>query len=244
MRIFNKIFQKFKKFYSYLFNNAHDLSKLTVSERLKKSYKYSPFTKFILEVDNIKGFQNYDDSIIFKLILELQSNFGLKGDLLEIGAYNGKSATLMFHCINEGEKLFVSDVFQNNVAGDSHRYKNCATDSQVRDTILKFNVIKSPDQLVIIKGLSRQLSFEPNQKFRFIHVDGGHNYNDCMHDLELSRTHLLPNGCITLDDYEHPDWPEVTSALNNFLKKYPDIRVLFDFNRIGAKGRKLYLTIK
>jgi hypothetical protein len=78
-------------------------------------------------------------------------------------------------------------------------------------------------------------------KLRFVHIDGGHTHDVALHDLRLAAKHLAPNGIIAVDDYKHPVWHEVTTAVDAFLAE-SGFRVLADVNRWAESGRKLYLS--
>ena len=95
------------------------------------------------------------------------------------------------------------------------------------------------DSIQIIEGLSTEITLADDQRFRFAHVDGGHSYETALSDLELCAGHMIAGGIIAVDDYENYAWPEVTPAVNEFLKRRTDVSVLMDINRQGAIGRKI-----
>ncbi len=60
-------------------------------------------------------------------------------------------------------------------------------------------------------------------------------------DLRLVAAHLAPNGIIAVDDYQHPDWPQVTAAVDTFIAE-SGFNIVADANRWAEAGRKLYLS--
>lgn len=50
-----------------------------------------------------------------------------------------------------------------------------------------------------------------------VHVDGDHSESACLMDLERASEILAPEGVIVLDDWHHPMFPGVGSALHRFL---------------------------
>ncbi len=50
-----------------------------------------------------------------------------------------------------------------------------------------------------------------------VHVDGDHSESACLVDLERASQILAPQGVIVLDDWHHPMFPGVGSALHRFL---------------------------
>jgi hypothetical protein len=59
----------------------------------------------------IPGWFNIDDLAHFSLVLETQTTGGLHGDLLEIGCYHGRSASVLAMHLQAGERLFLADAF-------------------------------------------------------------------------------------------------------------------------------------
>jgi predicted O-methyltransferase YrrM len=163
---------------------------------------------------------------------------GISGNMLEIGAYHGRSAAVLANHLNLGEYLVICDIFEE---GDSAVYGDTITPKEVTANILSVNPGLSAGVIRIFKGDSSKLSFGPEDRFRFIHIDGGHSYKECLLDLRICVEHVINSGIIVVDDFMHPDWPEVTNAINDFLNERKDIRIIADLNRSNVIGRKLYL---
>ena len=53
------------------------------------------------------------DAAVFRAIDDVQGASGVKGDLLEIGTYLGKSAILLGYLLRPQERLVVCDLFTN-----------------------------------------------------------------------------------------------------------------------------------
>jgi hypothetical protein len=96
-------------------------------------------------------------------------------------------------------------------------------------------------RIIIHQCLSNDLILKKDEKFRFIHIDGGHSSKQVYFDLSLSKTHLIEKGIIAIDDYKHRDFPVVTQGVEKFLSKNYNLEILADLNRHGAIGRKFYL---
>lgn len=194
--------------------------------------------------DHIKkmpGWFNIDDCTHFFLILSYQRALGITGDILEIGSFHGRSTCLLGYCLQKSEKLVVCDTFE--LPGDE-AYQMPPTPENLIDNVLSVNPDLPLDRLDIRECLSTDLKFEPGQRFRFAHVDGGHSKDIALADLRLCAKHMLPGGVIAVDDHEHPVFPGVTEAIVDFMSQNSEFQVLADLNRHGAKGRKLYLVRK
>ncbi len=192
--------------------------------------------------DHIKtmpGWFNIDDCAHFYLLLSLQSHYGVRGDVLEIGSYHGRSTALLAYCLQPGERLVVCDAFERET---SDPYADKPSPQELRANIRRVVPAFDFTILDIHACLSSELRFGDDVRFRFIHVDGGHDRDVVCSDLQLCRKHILPRGIVAVDDYHNTSWPAVTQAVDDFLASCDDFAVLADLNRHGAIGRKLYLV--
>ena len=190
------------------------------------------------QVKGIPGWFTLDDCEHFHLVMEMQSLNGVRGDMLEIGSYHGRSTAIMAGGIRDGECIHVCDAFES---GTSDGYANKPSPEKLLSNIQNANPGFDVTQVKIHKCLSNDLNFPEDQKFRFIHIDGGHSAKEVYADLELAKRHLEPLGIIVIDDYGHKHWPTVTTGVDTFMTDNPQCSVLGDLNRHGALGRKLYV---
>jgi predicted O-methyltransferase YrrM len=198
----------------------------------------SSTTELFNKISEIPGWFTFDDCTHFSLCLGFQHAIGVTGDMMEIGTYHGRSTAVMASGLNAGERLLICDLFEDGPP----LYGNRPTAETTVNNILRVNPGLSPEAIKTVKGDSTQFHLAPEERFRFIHVDGGHTYAECLSDLRFSVEHLINNGIMVADDYMHPDWPEVSRAIDDFLKERKDIQIISDLNRIGIVGRKVYLV--
>ena len=66
-------------------------------------------TAYLSVKDSVPGWFLDIDARLFLGVNALQTGRGIRGNLLEIGAYHGKSAILLGYCLQPGERLVVSD---------------------------------------------------------------------------------------------------------------------------------------
>lgn len=195
-------------------------------------------TQLYLRAGKIPGFFNYDDAQHFQLVLRMQSLMAVTGDLLEIGSWKGRSASFMSFFVQQGERLIVSDVFSlpaNDV------YPECPSIDEVKTNIVETNPDIASSQLMFLEGNSASMQLPSDVNLRFAHVDGGHAFQECYQDLINIAPRMMPMGVVAIDDYDHPDWPEVKAAVDMWLQEYRQFRTLGELNRNVAKGKKLYL---
>lgn len=187
----------------------------------------------------IPGWFNIDDLAHFTLVLETQTNSGLRGDLLEIGCYHGRSAVVLALHLQPGERLFLADAFDLPL---SDPYGDTPTPDKVWRNLAAAIPALPRERIDIQRSYSSELKLPPHLKLRFAHVDGGHDAATARGDLAICAQHLIPGGVIVVDDHAHPHYPGVAEAVRDFLEEQPAFRVLADLNRTGALGRKLYLA--
>lgn len=198
-----------------------------------------PIVRGIFEqIRDLPGWFNLDDCEHFSLLLSYQSAIGLSGDLFEIGSYHGRSTSVMAKHLRPGEKIVVCDAFESE---SDDPYENRPSTEKLLRNIRLLNPTFSQDDAVIHQCMSNDLQLGENQKFRFIHVDGGHSADQAYFDINLCATHLISGGVLVIDDYHHRDWPGVTTAVDRFVSERQDFSILADLNRHGAIGRKIYL---
>ena len=183
----------------------------------------------------LPGWFTVDDCGHFALVLELQATLGVRGDLLEIGTYHGRSACVLAHHLRDGERLVLCDRFDSCDGA----YPDQTTSERLQAAVSR---TQRHGQLEIHACSSTELRFDPTRRFRFCHIDGDHRRVGAIADLKLCAAHLAPGGVIAVDDYGHHEFPEVTPAVDTFLAASPRFRVLADLNRHGAVGRKIYLV--
>lgn len=157
--------------------------------------------------------------------------------MLEIGPYQGRSTAILAWHLAPRERLVACDLFDDS----EDPYPLIRSPESVRRHVYQVNPDLPDNALEIISGDSVNLAFEPGRNFRFAHIDGGHSLATALHDLRLCAKHLVPEGVIAVDDYEHPSWPGVTEAVGEFLAESPTFSKLADLNRSAESGRKLYL---
>ena len=188
----------------------------------------------------IPGWFNVDDCSHFHLVLEMQKVFGIMGDLLEIGSYHGRSAAMMSRYLRPSERIVVCDAFDTETEDHDH-YDNLPSPQTLRTNLFRLNPHLLDPQIVIHHCLSSDLRLASTERFRFIHIDGGHSSEIAFQDLILANRHLADLGVIVVDDYHNREWPDVTVGVDRFLAQSTGPTILGDLNRHGAIGRKLYL---
>ena len=171
----------------------------------------------------------------------MQNVWGLRGDLFEIGCFHGRSTCLMARYLKAGERLVVCDAFDQPT---DDLYTTRPTPELLWSNLLSVNPNLDRDSVVIHRQYSTDLELAGDERYRFVHIDGGHSKEAALYDLRLCARHLLTHGVLVVDDYEHRGFPGVTAAVDEFVSENEQFVVVADLNRIGAIGRKIYLCRK
>ncbi|MEW2517666.1 class I SAM-dependent methyltransferase [Actinacidiphila alni] len=166
------------------------------------------------ELSEVKGWFFPDDQMLFDWFLARQLDREEPGDLLEVGAYQGKSAIFMGSYLREGDAFTVCDLF-DAPAGDT---ANSAEMERSYATLTRHsfeaNYLSFHDDLPeVIQGLSSTVRDRvAASSVRFAHIDASHLYEHVRGDIETSRGLLHPHGVVALDDYRSAHCPGVAAA--------------------------------
>ena len=155
------------------------------------------------------------DFLLFDRILRMQTEYGVRGDLLEIGALYGKSAIVLGCHAGTDEKVIVCDIF-NDAEGDTENVaENSQSYSGLNRKKFEENYLRWVDRTpVVIAELSEDLigKVEP-RSLRFAHVDGGHLYSVVRTDINTARDLLNESGVVAMDDFRVLHAPGVAAAV-------------------------------
>jgi Methyltransferase domain len=170
--------------------------------------------------ESIKGWFNEIDVRCFAALLESQRD-SPPGELVEIGAFQGKSAVIIGDYLREGERFVVIDLF-----GDKEHFDDSAEGAaNLRESrksypgltrqLFEQNYLSVHDELpVVVQGFSSEIveHVEPHSA-RFIHIDASHLYHAVKIDCESSKLLTRPGGVVTFDDYRNKSCPGVAAAV-------------------------------
>lgn len=151
---------------------------------------------------DITGWFNRDDVVVLTLVDQLQRQHNCHGDILEIGAYHGKSAIFLRSLCRENERLYVCDLFGEPVSDSANSAENlsCYRGLQ-RDTFEDNYASFYDDMPTIFQCGSDQLSSQQfRQPLRLAHIDGSHLYPVVRSDIALARKVMGEGAFIVVDD--------------------------------------------
>jgi hypothetical protein len=163
--------------------------------------------------------------------------FGNKSvDILEIGVYTASVS----------KKMFASDLNINSYIGvdpymgtkqdpyyNSYWKKNDA--NRVYESVNKL-FVQNNHKLIRLKS---DTFFKKNKDyFDLIFVDGDHRFEPALKDMYNAKKFLKKDGVLIIDDYANVDTPQVTKAVNIFVRENQDNilrmgREVVEFQNVG-----------
>jgi SAM-dependent methyltransferase len=168
---------------------------------------------------DIEGWFTWLDQALFRGILQSQHQTP-PGDLVEIGAFKGKSAVVIGDYVRPGEQFVVVDTFGDaELLGiaDANAVRTKGRHYFTRLTRDEFerNYLSIHEQLpTVVQALSTAVADHVKAgAARFIHVDGSHQYEDVADDCRSVKRLLRGDGVVVFDDWRKPDCPGVAAAI-------------------------------
>ncbi|UXA08460.1 class I SAM-dependent methyltransferase [Mycobacterium sp. SMC-2] len=171
------------------------------------------WTLYAEEMHNVDGWFFEADVSLFTKLLACQGAEGVRGDMLEIGTYQGKSAILMGYGLRDEEELVICDLFD---AVMDHADMS-STPRQQYSGLNQQQFLANWDRFharrpVLEVCESSELDLG-ERALRFIHVDGCHSYGCVAKDISLAVAHTAERGVIAIDDYRGVETPGVAAAV-------------------------------
>ena len=174
------------------------------------------FDAYIPRMREIHGGFHHPDPYVFKATCESQVENGATGDILQIGAYLGRSSIALGYLLGENETLHVCEPFPDPSADHPDFLPETVDwyDTYTRE-IFEENYLRFHDELPEIYA---HTSFELPGKlapksFRFVHLDGSHTAEALQSDISLTKDILIDQGVISFSVYRSMHTLEVATAV-------------------------------
>ncbi|MEV0119641.1 class I SAM-dependent methyltransferase [Streptomyces sp. NPDC050844] len=167
------------------------------------------------QLSDVKGWFHPVDQVLFDWILSRQYERSEQGDLLELGAYLGKSAIFMGTYLRADETFTVCDLFDSpapdeaNSAEMGRSYRSTLTRRAFEANYRSFH--DELPQIVQEPSAGITTHVEPDT-CRFVHIDASHLYEHVHADITAAREVLGTDGIVVLDDFRAEHCPGVAAA--------------------------------
>jgi predicted O-methyltransferase YrrM len=165
-------------------------------------------------LDDVKGWFKPLDQALFGWFLERQRDEP-PGDLVELGAYLGKSAILIGRHLRAGERFTVCDLFETPAEDFRNQQEYNNSYSNLARAAFETNYLAFHAELpVIVQGpTSAILDHVAAGSCRFVHVDASHLYEHVAHDVDAAHAMLRPDGVAVFDDFRAEHTPGTAAAV-------------------------------
>lgn len=167
--------------------------------------KFEDYTKHF---SDLQGWFQPPAIAIWDALLDYQEKQGIVGNLLEIGVWKGKSASLAaLHCLADEQCVFVDPLPLDSVR---ERITSALPTTKCH-YLTEFSQFlpRHPFVAQAVRG------------FRWIHIDGEHTAQAVSNDLAIAEFLLGDRGMLVIDDFFNPGYPQVTQTVFQFLNAQP-----------------------
>ncbi|MFF2811456.1 class I SAM-dependent methyltransferase [Streptomyces sp. NPDC058000] len=165
-------------------------------------------------LSEVKGWFFTADQLLFDWFLRHQQDGAVAGDLLELGAYLGKSAIFLGARLRPEERFTVCDLFDSPAEDASNSREMAKSYATLTRRAFEANYLSFHEELpVIVQGLSSSVSEHVAAgSVRFAHIDASHLYEHVHGDILAVRELLTDRGVVVMDDYRAEHCPGVAAA--------------------------------
>ncbi len=171
---------------------------------IMNNYKYSQ-----------KWFIGSDVNNLLKHHLDTSKEY----NMLEIGCFEGLSSVFFADNFlnNPNSKLTCVDPFLNI---DNNDHQEFLQKNEELNFDYNISICKNSDKITVHKITSDSFFSNNSQTFNFIYIDGCHEPEFIIRDMENSFRFLEKKGIMWMDDYLGGDGIQIKSTMDSFLTKY------------------------
>lgn len=158
----------------------------------------------------------------------------ISGNIVEIGVHYGKGFIVLASLLKADEVAIAVDIFDDQAQNISHSGWGSlgvfATNVSALIPQAKICIIKENS-----KNVSTDVLFYNRVGVRLFSIDGGHSYEEVLHDLITANEVVHRDGVFIVDDFQHIGWDGVFEATRDFLEQEY-------VTPIAMGGNKLFLA--
>ena len=164
---------------------------------------------FLKNENDLEGWFFPPDMLSLAVLNAIHSKSKIKGNIIEIGVYKGKSFSFLSHFIKENETLFGYDTFPEDY------YESTKSALEKYGASVKFELIKADTSELNDDDLKAKIE---GKVIRILHIDAGHEYHEVLHSLLSFSPYVMDAGIIVMDDYQDPEFPGIEAAVLDFCE--------------------------
>ncbi|MER5931967.1 class I SAM-dependent methyltransferase [Streptomyces sp. NPDC002054] len=190
------------------------------------------------QLEDVKGWFWAVDQLLFDWFLKRQNEDPAQGgNLLEMGAYMGKSAIFLGSYLQKDEEFTICDLFDSPAPDESNVEEMQKSYSTLTRRAFEANYLAFHDELPTVIMAPTYVVPEKVREAscRFIHIDASHLYEHVHGDIAASKVVGAPGAVVVFDDYRSEHCPGVAAAVWGAV-------AADGLQAICVTGTKLYAT--
>lgn len=159
------------------------------------------------------------------------------GVAVEIGSFRGKSACYIASVMPEGSHLYCIDPWQDS---EVVREKEYRTNENFEVFVKNIEACGASENVTAIRDFSYNVSKSWDKPISFLYIDGGHEYDEVLSDIDGFVPHVISGGIVLFDDYSTA-FPGLQQAVN---KRFGSVK-LHDVGKYESRkhgGHERYLA--
>jgi hypothetical protein len=175
---------------------------------------------------NIRGWLWPAAAHLLAWLDEIQKRAAISGDIFEIGCFHGRSAVLLAAMLADRERLGVCDPFALH---------DPTFPAYLDDFRANMTALHGPCPNLDVHPITSQLltPAHTGRNVRLFHVDGGHDAETVLVDLDSAAAATRDDGLVVMDDALNFAWPGVTEAVVRYLDRTAAFApLLLAFNKL------------
>ena len=166
-------------------------------------------TRYRQEFSELPGWFLWEAQVAWDCLLCFQDKQKIRGNMLEIGVWRGKSAALSTLHASQDETCAYIDRMM------LAEFKNAI--GLIRRSNNLFLEMSSES----LPGMPEVMQM--GSTFRWIHIDGEHSGESVRRDLTVAHRLLAEEGILCVDDFPSCAYPQINFAVTEFLRQHPNL---------------------
>ena len=164
---------------------------------------------FLKDENNLEGWFYHQDMLYLAILNDIHSKNQVKGHIVEIGVYKGKSLSFLSHFIKDIETLYGYDTFPNNY------YESTKLALENYGANVQYELIKADTSKLNNDDIKAKMN---GKGIRILHIDAGHEYHEVFHSILSFSPYVIDAGIIVMDDYQDREFPGIEAAVLDFCE--------------------------
>lgn len=187
-----------------------------------------------MEPSRIEGFISHEQGVI----MQDYARHMARGVAVEIGSFRGKSACYIASAMPEGSHLYCVDPWQDSEAVREKQYR---TDRNFDLFVSNIEACGVSGSVTPIRDFSYNVAKGWDKTISFLYIDGGHEYDEVLQDIDGFLPHVTSGGVVLFDDYS-PAFPGVQKAFGERFEKF-DLHEVPSYDSKDKYGVQRWLAV-